>query len=165
MRSCVPRSFPIAHSIDAIHHLAERPWLLCAYKRPIHQLHHPYNKTSWLPLQAVSSLFLAVITVSTGLQTLGTPRFPNQPGLCGSYPSARLHKFNLFTRASCCDSQPNSLWCSPQWRGRGERMHNIGRLIGSEQMQMQNVPREDLPWVCTFSLLFPEIIQEVSRKY
>lgn len=50
MRSCVPRSFPIAHSIDAIHHLAGRLWLFAAYKGPIHQLHHPYNKTSWLPL-------------------------------------------------------------------------------------------------------------------
>lgn len=41
MRSCVPRSFPIVHSIDAIHHLAETLWLFCAYKEPIHQLHHP----------------------------------------------------------------------------------------------------------------------------
>jgi len=49
MRSRVPRSFSIVRGIDAIHHLAERLWLFCAWKGPIHQLHHPYNKTSWLP--------------------------------------------------------------------------------------------------------------------
>lgn len=63
MRSCVLRPFPIAHSIDAIHHLAEKLWLLYTCKEPIYQLHHSYNKTSWFPLWAASSVFLAVITV------------------------------------------------------------------------------------------------------
>lgn len=50
MRSSVLRSSPIVHSIDAIHHLAGRLWLLCACQGPIHQLHRPYSKTSRLPL-------------------------------------------------------------------------------------------------------------------
>lgn len=56
MRSSVPRSSPIAHRIAAIHHLAGRLWRLCAYEGPIHQLHHPYSKTSWLPQRPASSL-------------------------------------------------------------------------------------------------------------
>lgn len=47
---CQKWKMEIAHSIGAIHHLAERLRLFCAYKGPIHQLHHPYNKTNWLPL-------------------------------------------------------------------------------------------------------------------
>lgn len=47
---CQKWKMEIAHSIGAIHHLAERLRLFCAYKGPIHQLHHPYNKTNWLSL-------------------------------------------------------------------------------------------------------------------
>lgn len=79
MRSDVPRTFPVVHSIGAIHHLAQGLWLLRAWKRPIHQLRHPYNETSPPPLQAAASFFLAVITVfpHTGSATVAglTGRF------------------------------------------------------------------------------------------
>lgn len=127
MRSSVPRSSPIVHSIDAIHHLAERLWLLCTYQGPIHQLHHPYSKTSWLPLQPASSRSSGRNNcVSCGAPTTRVR------GRSTSRPSARLHELNLFTRARRCDSrtkEPAVFALHAPWQTTANT-ENSGGVIG-----------------------------------
>lgn len=116
MGSCVLQSFSITHSIYAIYHLAKRLAALHMH-RPIHQLHHPCSKTSWLLQWALSSVLLVITVFPLGWNSRDTT-ITSKSGLCISYPTARLDNFNLFTRSCCYDSGPKSLRCSPYCCGR-----------------------------------------------
>lgn len=59
---------------------------------------------------------------------IGRAASTSLPGFRSLFPSARLHKFNLFTWARCCNSELNSPWHSLGMAEPGECIIQVERL-------------------------------------